>query len=281
MNSNENCEKYAVYKSNVIRQLSATREGQKNGVWKRNGKTMCHILPLKGEQNTPTNRAVAIKTCLNFNCSPFLQKGYMGLHQYAHHLNSSQLLCMMFFSKLIDENSCATEKLVNFMKDAFGISIDKNAKCTFEYKEEEPKFMIEGKKQYEGTSFDFHIAGSIEVFFEIKFTEYGFGKAEKDSRHYYKAKQYKDRLPKFLKDKLTEDDILNHYQLIRNIIRAENAKKIVIFITDKNNPSTNKALSDFKELLKAEPANIKFKTWQDIKGIYSKYADVPFQFKAI
>ena len=41
----------------------------------------------------------------------------------------------------------------------------------------------------EGTNFDFHISdGDKEYFFEIKFTENGFGKASNDDRHSQKIK---------------------------------------------------------------------------------------------
>lgn len=295
MSSDKKEVKYADYKEGVMKRLADGRTWEKCGVWVRDGKCTekPYILPLKDEKNNPENRAEAIKHYLNFDCTPYLSKGnaLVGLHQYAHHLNSSQLLCLMFFSKLIDRDSCATKDTVEFMKKAFHIDIHVGAKCDFEYKESKAdkyRFVINRKREYEGTSFDFHIVdGDVEVFFEIKFTEDGFGNAENDDRHRCKAAQYKELLPQSLKDKVEVEDIMKYYQLFRNIIRADNENKYVVFITDGNNPST-KAEADkdkdgfMKKFGKYLDLNhVKFKTWQDLGNNFPKHTELPFQFKAI
>ena len=105
---------YASYKEHVIAKLSQLKTWDRNGIFKRKGDhPKAHILPLSGENN-PKNRAKAIEKYMNFDCSPYFPNG-MGLHQYAHHLNSSQTLCLMFFARLIEKN-----RLSDFVKKAFG-----------------------------------------------------------------------------------------------------------------------------------------------------------------
>ena len=277
---------YSSYKKRVISKLSQVKTWAGNGVFKRQG---CYykpyILPLEGENN-PRNRAKAIEKYLGFDCSTYFPTG-LGLHQYAHHLNSSQTLCLMFFSRLIEE-----KQITNFIKNAFGIEMHEGAEVHFEYRQDSPisdkesryQFIINGNVEYEGTSFDFHIQdGHTEIFFEIKFTEDGFGKATNDARHKCKAKQYQNLLPEDIRIKTTQDDILKFYQLFRNIIRVDQKNKYVIFITDANNPSTNRDICKFKKLIDCDlsPMHIQFKTWQELSEIYRAFAELPLQFNAI
>lgn len=278
---------YENYKDRVLECLTEGRKWE-CGIWKSNGKEslLKHILPLKDNNNTPDNRADAIRKYLGFDCEPYLPSGYRGLHPRAHHVNSSQILCMMFFSQLVGKGGKelrATEEMVKFMKDAFNIDIQKGAVCHFEYKEA-VKFEVLGKNENEGTSFDFHIKDdNVEVFFEIKFTEEGFSKEKKDTdeRHQCKAVLYKEKLPENLKSNVTPEDILLNYQIFRNIIRANSEDKYVIFVTDGNNPSTANDINAFNEKFGKyiDSSHIKFRTWQDIKDKYPK--ELPTQFKAL
>lgn len=276
---------YSSYKKELLEKLvSSSGTPRECGVWKATGTRLPHILPLGDNpetQNTPANRASAIKKYLDFDCSDCLI-GLKGLHQYAHHLNSSQLLCMMFFRSLIDDKGGAKKEMVKFIKDAFGIQIHEGACCQFEYTEKKDdiyKFKVCGKEEYEGTNFDFHIKDDdTEIYFEIKFTEDGFGKADKDERHEKKASQYKALLPDFYKSKVKDTDVLNHYQIFRNIVRADKDNKYVIFITDENNPLTNKEIDIFKKDF-GKPNNVKFEFWQEVKDKYPY--SLPFQFNAL
>ena len=206
------------------------------------------------------------------------------MHQHAHHLNSSQLLCMMFFSNLIDEKHRINNSMISFVKDILGINISQNAYCSFEHTEKrEPYiFKVGGKDEYEGTSFDFYIVdGGTEIFFEIKFTENGFGKAKDDTRHDEKIAQYKKLLPSYLSHTPSDSEFRNHYQLFRNIIRS-GENKYVVFITDGNNPSTEKEKDNFQKSF-GKSENVKFITWQDIKKSTNAFypCQLPYQFKAI
>ena len=172
--------------------------------------------------------------------------------------------------------------MVNFINKAFGIKIKTGAICSFEYSEKYYPYIFEvdDGKEYEGTSFDFHIKDDdTEIYFEIKLTEPGFGKVLKpDIRHQKKAEQYVKYLPAIYKD-VTAEMMLKDYQIFRNIIRARNKNANVIFITDGKNPATNKDIARFIKRYGPLPVNVKFFTWQEIASKYP--CELPFQLKAV
>lgn len=295
---------YNSYKENVLSQLKKALEKSlgrniEPGKWKYSqnddlGNKITkeidkdHILPLEdSNKSAAKKRAAAMQKYLNIDVSNYLGSKLKGLHQYSHHLNSSQTLCIQFFSALIDgeyPHFTAKQELVELLK-TIGISIHEGAECKFEYTEQDKdkyRFKIHNQErkevnEYEGTSFDFHIKDNdVEVYFEIKFTEDGFGKANNDQRHEEKAEQYTKLLPPSIKPTPTVDELLTHYQLFRNIIRATDEKKYVVFITDANNPSTENEKTEFIAKF-GEPNNVLFLTWQEIRENYS--GELPFQFE--
>lgn len=197
---------------------------------------------------------------------------------------------MMFFSQLIGAESKATSKMVKFINDAFGIKIDEGAQCQFEYTEYHAPYIFAVPKtddisdiiwEYEGTSFDFHISDAkTEIYFEIKLTEYGFGKAKNDKRHRVKAEQYIQLLPT-LKKEVTIEDFLDYYQIFRNVCRAKNKNAYVIFISDGSNPRTELEKECF-DIQFGTPTNVQFATWQSLSQIYTNCnCNLPFQLKAL
>ncbi len=290
---------YQKYKKQLLNLLidevqKATGKRWEDGLWAPKKVRRPHILPLLGDNNNEINRANAIRQYMGFDCSPYFDKDFNGLHTYAHHINSSQITCLMFFGKLTEKHGDelkATQEMVDFIKKAFGIEISTEAVCQFEYEDKRDQFMFDVdyggniiKGKYEGTSFDFHIKdGDVEIFFEIKLTEEGFGKPKaKDIRHQKKAEQYFDIAPDFLKNSLCEPlAFLNHYQIYRNIIRVTDSNKYVVFIADENNPATN--VETERGIIEAYKANnVRFITWQEIIEVAKDLSiDLPFQLKAI
>lgn len=258
-----------------------------NGVYKYKGQFLSksHVLPLKDDKNTLENRIASLYKFVRLDCKKCLGDRLSGLHQYAHHLTSSQQLCMKFFSELIDENRRVTNQMVRFIKDALSIDISVGAECGFEYQEKKEPYLFDVDKDgniingYEGTSFDFHIQdGETEIYFEIKFTEDGFKKENDDKRHLVKVEKYLENAPDFLRIIVpTPHEFLNQYQIYRNIIRVKDNNKFVVFITDGNNPATNKDREIMEAL--ALPQNVKFTTWQDLIPYYP--FELPYQLKAI
>lgn len=263
---------YKKYKADVYAQLSKdVRKAYRKiepGQW-RDGK-YDHILPLKN--NTKEAKRQAVETYLGFKIED-MDIDNDNIHRFVHHLNSSQLLCYRTFQLLRDG------KKLKDMLNNFGISIGDEAECRFEYNDD---MKWEQEMEAEGTSFDFHIKdGEKELFFEIKFTEYGFGKSKDNSRHKNKITQcYRPKIKScpLLPDDLEYKEICANYQLIRNVIRWKNDNCTIIFITDANNPQTNKEIEYFKgHVLNNPQQNVKFITWQQIKTAWP-LSEMPFQF---
>lgn len=277
---------YKTYRERVLKKLSDEKD-RKNGqtiapgCWHGEQRdTFTHILPLNGK-NSRTSRVEAIKNYLGIsideNFLPAkLKERKESLHPYAHHLNSSQLLCYSVFRNMLTEEHTPKAPLIQLLA-AFGIKITSSAQCKFEYND---GLKWEQRGEMEGTSFDFHISdGNCEYLFEIKFTENGFGRATDDKRHRKKIKDiYLPKIEKITRSEPSMNDCLKYYQLFRNVIRAANSKT-VIFITDANNPATANDIKEFSEkFLGAATYQPKFLTWQEI---YKKWPDgvkKPFQF---
>lgn len=239
-----------------------------------------HILPLEGIKNTKENRRSTILKYLGIEIEEkfFYHKGL--LHQYAHHLNSSQLLCYMVFRPLLTDESKPKESMRELL-GPFGFEISENAQCVFEYND---GLFWEQKNRPEGTSFDLHIADcDHEYFFEIKFTENGFGKAKKDDDHIQKFKDiYQPKIRSVIRRDITVEECLRYYQLFRNIIRGDTDSKTVVFLTDRNNPATTKELTKFKDIyLKNTDINVITLTWQELFENWPNDVIKPFQYCAL
>ena len=270
---------YKNYREKIITALSneARKNGKKiaPGCWKGVTKdSYTQILPLNGGKNTKEARRDAIQKYLGIKIDDKFLSKKGALHQYAHHLNSSQLLCYMALRPLLTVDYHPTETmrtlLASITKNC--INISEEAQCDFEYNDD---MKWEQKNEPEGTSFDFHISDidKHEYFFEIKFTEEGFGKAKKDDEHERKFNEvYLGKIKDILNKEVTLDEGLKYYQLFRNIIRGDSDSKTIVFITDENNPATEEEIKNFKEYLTGTNVRYLFLKWQDI------YKELPLDF---
>lgn len=151
------------------------------------------------------------------------------LHQYFHHLNSSQAVCFNFFYPLIVENQLSLLLKVLHLKD------EEISEWIFE------KMLGEGER----TNFDFYLKlkSGKEVLFEIKYTEDGFGKVTDDPKY---EKQYQNVYQKMLEDKIRSGveaypALLKNYQLLRNIAYVKpDGERIVVFICPDKNTKLHK-----------------------------------------
>jgi len=274
--------KYEDFKKTICSHLSSPfNDDVINGIWwinkKENKKTIVpHILRMKdynskGEQKNEQERVVKEYNLLKIisqSSSKFLLKGK--LHRFAHHLNSSQIMCYNFFRPQIDDDKQVKEPLIKLLRD-IGVTFNEyheESEADFEHEDKESK---EPKRK---TNFDFFIKnGNTKVYFEIKYTENGFGACDDDKKgehqkkfnNYYKAEMEKCGI--FKKGAIDWNETFRkYYQLIRNAIKV-GEKSFVVIITDERNRSTNKQLCDFeKEML----VNTKYRnhlicvTWQEI-----------------
>ena len=69
------------------------------GLWQGKGAPRKHIL---GKPSSPKERADLINKYSLLPNVPLVDSGTIHLHQYAHHLNSSQIMCYNFFRPMIE-----------------------------------------------------------------------------------------------------------------------------------------------------------------------------------
>ena len=252
-----------------------------NGIWwinkKENKKTRVpHILRMKdynskGEQRNEQERVVREYNLLKIisqTSSKFLLKGK--LHQFAHHLNSSQIMCYNFFRPQIDDDKKVEEPLIKFLRD-IGVTLNEyheESEAYFEYIDKESK---EPKRK---TNFDFFIKiGETKVYFEIKYTENGFGSCKNDPEHQKKFHYYEDEMKKcgIFKERVNDKGttMCKYYQLIRNAVKVRDHSFVVI-ITDERNNSTKDDLDAFEtEMLK----DTKYRKCHFIRITWQKLCD--------
>ena len=179
------------------------------------------------------------------------------LHTYANHLNSSQVMCINFFSHLVfDENGHVVknkenQKLKNLLEMILNIKLP--TVCTIS---KESRFEKKEEESSENTNFDLYIEiqspeceHNIKIYFEIKYTEDGFGKISKDkSLNISRINNYNDVYYKMFKESLYYknlkinkienikeenfyfNEFIKYYQLYRNILRIKNENEYVVFL---------------------------------------------------
>jgi hypothetical protein len=153
------------------------------------------------------------------------------LHIYFHHLNSSQALCFNLFYPLI------IEKRLDILLKLLHNAVEQDFKSKFEY--------IECPE--EGTNFDFFVAtDKSKYYFEIKYTENGFGKTKEDDRHNEKYdKIYNGKLDVF--KNVTKEVFFANYQIFRNLIYNTDENKYNIFVLPKFRDDLIKKIKEIKE----------------------------------
>lgn len=253
-------DKLADYKKNVLKI-------EENGIFRYRGKKYPkeHILPIpSGKSIQNIVKEYNVLKCLK-GVDFLIEKD---LHRYAHHLNSSQLMCYNFFRPYIIKEGSKTslnDALIDLLSKYIAINQCDDAECHFEY-------VQGGEYEGEDTNFDFYLkSDETEVFFEIKYTEAGFGKCEDDDRHKDKfARIYNGLIKKCpaIKDSITfNDEFRKNYQLFRNSIRATGKNKYVIFMYDENNQYCKDQLDEFlKKYITDDYKNMNIIgiTWQDL-----------------
>lgn len=145
-------------------------------------------------------------------------------HQYFHHLNSSQALCVNLFYPLVAENA------LNLFGEYLGLSVASDLSSLFE---KESDIEIAARK----TSFDFFVQQreTKKIFVEVKYTENGFAQAKNNEEHQTKfAATYLPLLKEkksFLMPECEDCDFfLRYYQILRNFVHiSENDHVVLLF----------------------------------------------------
>lgn len=182
------------------------------------------------------------------------------LHQYFHHLNSSQALCFNLFFPLFHydkrfltyvlhriievaptyrtskdnldklfaiKNDTASDRFASELEDEF---LKNNAFTTCEFEK-----ILDTN---EATNFDFYVQlqQGHRALFEIKYTENEFGKTVADERHINKYDTiYRPKLEKLLRPEfLNQDFVFNNYQVVRNLSYIDDLTTVVFLFPEAN-----------------------------------------------
>ena len=257
---NYNDMKYEEFKKKVIDNMP---ENPIPGLWQGKGAPRKHIL---GNPSSAKEQADLINKYSLLPNVPLIDSDTIHLHQYAHHLNSSQIMCYNFFRPMIE----GFDGVMYHPKDAliklFGMEVDeelehKNAVCNFEYID----------KSKDNTNFDFYFkSNQIEVFCEIKYTEERFKPSSAKDPHERFESVYKPMIDKakdiFANGSISES-VFNtkYYQLARNAIRATSSGKHVFFICPRSNENLMNQFDQFSKCLTDEGRKrVKLITWGEI-----------------
>ena len=145
-----------------------------------------------------------------------------GLHQYFHHLSSSQALAFNLFFAAYPE---LPTTFIAFRR-ALGLNADGRHSVDFEV-------VLDQK---EGTNIDVLLtaAAGLRTVIEVKLTERSFGRARADERHLDKLNDvYRPRLVGRIADECLEPKcFFSSYQLFRNVaqIRPGHADRVVFLM---------------------------------------------------
>ena len=147
------------------------------------------------------------------------------LHQFFHHLNSSQAFAFnLFYPYFV--NGAQPAKMLS---SALGVEINEVKWWQFEWIPD----------VVEGTNIDvaWCISEDVMVYCEVKLTEAEFGRALHDERHIRKLTEiYRPRLFGLVNEELLEEKaFFEHYQLLRNISFLADRKSHLVLLMPREN----------------------------------------------
>ena len=209
---------YTDFKKKVIDHLVAYMpEGGKPG--KFNGKgEYPHIVEIPGK-----SQREVIETILKGDGVSEVAE-FKKPQQYAHHLNSSQVVCYEFFRPLLKKSKgrlLVDDELMQPVLKLMGVPETLFLGATAEFEKE----FNDG----EGTNFDFYLESpdrKSHLYIEVKYTEQGFGRSRQDEFNdiYLSLIASSICLNEEAKKMLSTSSspiMKKHYQLFRNTLRIK------------------------------------------------------------
>ena len=203
------CEHLGKYKTDVLKI-------DEDGVFQLRDRDIpkSHILPIRYRE----------KNVLSMYRERFFASEYSNIdfHQFFHHLNSSQALCINLFYPLIAE----------LRHDVFLSYLNLERQDEFHSQFEKDSELENSERR---TSFDYYLVASEKrrLFVEVKYTENGFASAKPDK--YHRDKFLKTYLPlvtansRYLTPQCQQESVfLRHYQLLRNLIHISETDIVVL-----------------------------------------------------
>jgi hypothetical protein len=241
------------YKEEIWKKLSEYKKENlsslKDGYYR--GKAYGHILPwICGESNL-----------LKAYQEKFLRNKLaenIKFHQYFHHLNSSQAMCINFFFPLV------VEKELSVILKELGL----DEKVDYGSIEFEKESLVDKRDGQRPTNFDFYFKteSGKEFYFEIKYTEPAFGDADPDTAHINKYEQiYKAAASKTIEPTYNKRPIfLANYQIMRNLIHLSKDSYVIFIYPEHNKKVRQQATEAEKFVLPEYQENFKQLTWETL-----------------
>ncbi|WP_066894844.1 PGN_0703 family putative restriction endonuclease [Clostridium nigeriense] len=213
------------YREIVIQHMESYKKNflgiTKRGIYKNSPKDYGHILPKTKEEN-----GIPIYNLLpSIDIKDEILKE-IKYHEYAHHLNSSQLMCINFFLPITKDKI-----LLKLLKQVTNLNFSSDSEI------KEIAFEKSFSKR-DSTNFDLYIEISTgeKIYLEIKYTEQDFGGNCYDNgilKEKYENK-YNDYYEKCIQDSLMDikgkEEFFRDYQINRNISYIKDKNDYVIFI---------------------------------------------------
>jgi len=255
-----NFQKNVIDHLTTYKKVNPTLSKLKDGTFRNGAKKYPHILELKDIENNfidPTiiSNVVAIQTNNNLVVVKQNVNQSIHLHQFAHHLNSSQIMCINFFAPFFAQQQAhILLKVLGLTNPSVGIS-------EFEFEH------IENGKEKTNFDFYFKTKDGQKIFFEIKYTEQEFSRSTKANNDSKKRRW--ENLYSLVAGKnqhfngLLEDVFYSDYQIFRDLFYANPPSDFVLFIV----PRANVALVDQlnkRNISVVLSNNAKVLLWEDI-----------------
>lgn len=219
---------------------------EESGEWR--GEEYFHILPLPYKD-------LNLLEPYRIDLANHIEGEGINRHWGFHHLTSSQAVCLNFFYPLIKEEQLSA------LLEVLQLADEEVKECSFEME-------VAGG---DGTNFDFYIelASGKKLFFEIKYTEDGFGK-KGASRNYQEKYDsfYRDGLAPKLKPGLDGyESFMKDYQLMRNIsyVDASDENLLIILYPEGNRRIRKEYDNVLANVIESSfHPNIRLLTWETV-----------------
>lgn len=256
--------KSKLYRDIVLKHMSDYKSNflgiTEKGIYRNSPNNYGHILPKHNTiHDIPIYNLLPTINITNYR----LQNSNIQYHQFAHHLNSSQLMCINFFLPMIEDTI-----LLNIIRQAANINISDNAKI----KDAEFEKVVPFK---DNTNFDFYLNLSTgeNIYFEIKYTEQEFGgncfnngilknKYDDKYNNYY-AKELKNSVIGLI----SKDDFFKDYQINRNLAYIRNTNDYVVFILPFDSEDLLNEVTAVKNKYKNISNQVKIVDWTSLCNI--------------
>lgn len=237
------------YKRNVLRI-------EENGKWWLNRKknsyvTHDHILPVIDNENSYDKNCVDnirkenILSTYRNACWTYVKAQGIKLHQFYHHLNSSQAMCLNFFYPFavntLIKSSFFTAIQIQCLEK---IPVKNPGLMNYEFEYESS---LDRYNSQNPTNFDLCISSeSTKLLFEVKYTEEGFGGTDKKKRATYLEK-YKDLYHKLASKVISDewntcDNFIENYQIMRNLVHIDDSSYLIFLYPELNVKVKNQAI---------------------------------------